>query len=855
MNNWIQNKKSTATFIKIIRPPVLLLFVLLLSQQLYGQASFNVVDVKVEGNKTARESLILSVAAISPGMQLTASTTQDAITRLYRLGFFDDIVILAEEVTGGLALTIKVSELPKLGVLKFESNKAIKTKNLVEKINLTENNYLSPNLIFEKKNEIIDLYGQKGYFFVKVDHELKFNEDSSRADLTYKIKEGSKVKVEKVVLTGNSSVPAKDIIGKMRNRKRGFLKSSDFDKEKFPEDKDKIIEFLHNKGYIDAYLKSDSMVIDTSRNRMTIYLDIHEGPRYYFGNTDFTGNEIIDGEVLSSALKYDTGKPFSSEDFDESLYEIYFLYQERGYLHIRVIDDKKTRDSLIDITFDIVEGLPSEVNLVKIVGNTKTKEKVIRREMKIRPGQVFHRSLLIRSIRDVMALNYFGNVTPDILDLPSGDVDVVVEVEEKPTAQISAGAGYSGRDKFVGTFGLGIPNFRGMGQYLAANVDIGSRTNSYKLSFTEPWAFSTPTLVGGDIYYTNRQWFSDYTEGRRGGSIRIGRRLRWPDNYFRLYLRYRLEDDWFYDFSDSYHINSSYLAKNRLDYTIIDSTAILDPITGDTIGYNEEEREIKGVQIRSIGEPLPGSLERFNEDWFSSSSFQVSIVRDSRDLPEFSTRGSILSYTYETTGGLLGGYWKYQTHLLSYSKFVPVFWKIALAGKITFGALTAPPGDTTILAFDRFSPGGTGFTGIVRGYDDGSLTPDSLITIPDTVYWYSQPPEGTGEDPTYDSVTVVPRSQSYIQVRGKYMLVGNFELQLPIAENQLYALAFFDMGNSWLYKSDIKLSDLYRGVGIGFRLVVPGIGTIGFDFGYALDDRRGQQKGWKPHFQIGTTFR
>jgi outer membrane protein insertion porin family len=429
-----------------------------------------------------------------------------------------------------------------------------------------------------------------------------------------------------------------------------------------------------------------------------------------------------------------------------------------------------------------------------------------------------------------MQLNYFSNVTPDITPLPSGDVDVVVEVEEKPTAQISAGAGYSATDKFVGTLGLGIPNFRGMGQNLSLNIDIGSQRNSYSISFTEPWAFSTPTLVGTNLYYTNRQWYSDYTEGRRGGSFRIGRRLRWPDDYFSIVARYQIEDDRFYDFSSNYSDAHSYMTRETYIY--------VDTI-GDTISHSNV----------FYGGPLPNSLTRFNENWFSSSSVQFTLTRDSRDLPEFSTRGSDISYSIEIVGGWLGGYWKYRKHVLTAAKFIPVLGKIALAGKLTLGAITAQ-NDLNILEFDRFSPGGTDYFGIVRGYESGSLTPDTIITTNNRKYYYS------GSDLSQPPDSVTTQTNTYkTTVRGKYLMVGNLELQIPISENQLYGILFFDAGNSWLNSSDIKINDLYKGVGLGFRLVVPGIGTIGFDFGYSLDERSDQKKGWKPHFQIGTTFR
>lgn len=811
-----------------------------------GAQSFNVVDIHVEGARTASSSLILSVAGISKGDELTAAVTQDAVRRIYGLGFFQDVKFIAEEVTGGIDVTIQLKELPKLRDLTYTGNSKIKTKDIKEDINISSNAFLAPNYIFEKEREIESLYGEKGYFMASVSHDLTYSDDSSQADLTFHIKEGDKIKVEEVILTGSERVPAEDIIGKMRNRKRGFLKSSNFDKEKYPEDKVKIIDYLHNEGYIDAYLISDSMTIDTTRNRMKIYLDIYEGPRYYFGTATFEGNEVLPEEALESVLKYDEGKVFNSEKFDESIYELYFIYQEKGYLHSRILDDRKTRDSLIDISYKIVEGLPSEVNLVKIMGNTKTKENVIRREMNLRPGQVFHRSLLMRSVRNIMQLNYFGNVVPDIVDLPSGDVDVTIEVEEKPTGQFSAGAGYSAQDKLVGTFGIGIPNFRGMGQQLNFTLEFGSKYNSYSLSFTEPWMFGTPTLIGGDVYLTNRRYYDDYTEGRRGGSLRIGRNLKWPDDYFSAYIRYRLEDDRFYDFSEDYRVGNS----------MADFSLAYDPSL-----YPDNGTEYDSwYQVADIHEPLPGSLERYNEEWFTSSALTFSIGRDSRDLPEFATKGSTFRYTITEAGGIMGGTWEYQKHEFEFAKFIPIWKDIALAGKLSVGGIRASD-DSKILEFERYSTGGTGYDGVVRGYDDGSLTPDSTITIIRNYYYhqidyYDLDTTDVLPDLSGTPDTTITETNTYTtRVRGKYQIVANLELQIPLIKDQLYFLGFLDAGNSWLHRSDIKLNEVYRGAGVGFRLKVPGVGTIGFDFGYPLDEREGQSKGWKPHFQIGTTFR
>ncbi|MBN1212190.1 MAG: outer membrane protein assembly factor BamA [candidate division Zixibacteria bacterium] len=810
------------------------LAVLSLTDAVNAQGNYTVVDLEVEGNRVATKSLIMGVSSIDKGSPLTPTDIQETIHRLYGLGIFSDVEIKAEEVLGGLKIYIIVRELPKLIGLNFEGNKKINNKDLKEKLGLGVGGYISPYLIFQKKQEIRQAYSEKGYFQAEVTHQLEYGPDSTEASLKYIIKENPKVKVEKVIMTGNQRVEANDLIKKMRNRKRGFLKSSDFAQEKYEEDLEKVITEYHKKGFIDAYLISDSMTIDTATNRMTIYLEVYEGPQYYFGTASFVNNEQLPEKVLNRALKYEEGEIFNQEKYEESLFELYTSYQEIGYLHTRILDEKQTRsDTVLDITYDITEGLPSHINLVKIVGNVKTKDKVIRREISALPGQVFNRSRLIRSVRDVMALNFFNNVEPVPIDLPNGDVDIEFKIEEKQTAQISAGAGYNSTDKLVGSFGMGIPNFRGNGQSLSFNTDFGSRRNSFSISFTEPWLFGRPTLLGVNIYTLNRRWYEDYTEARQGGSIRLGRRLRWPDNYFRVYASYRLERNRFHDYDEDFIQDESYKA---LYYSDANNNGILN-IYDDTID---------SVNYYA---PYPGSIISYNEEWNTASRLSFTITRDSRNLPQFATKGSVLSYTFENTGGFLGGFWHYQKHQLTVSKFIPLIWGMALAAKVEYGMVTSPSGDDRILVTDRFNPGGTAYDGIVRGYDDGVLTPDSLVVQSDTVFfkYYSEVDSTDKIDTLFDETTT--------RVRGKYMLVSNFELQIPIAKNQLYALLFFDAGNSWLHHEDIKpITDLYKGIGFGFRIMIPGMGTIGFDFGYPLDNYRDEDKGWKPHFQYGTTF-
>lgn len=812
--------------------------VVVVTGSLAAQQNPIVVEVEVVGNKVTTSSFILGVTSIAKGSPLTPTGVQETVRRLYKLGLFSDVRIDAAEVTGGLKVSIVVTELPKLAGLEFKGNKKIDSKEFREKLRLGVGGYISPYLIALKKQEIKDLYAAKGYFRADVAPDLAYNADSSEATLTYRIDEKSKVKVERVELSGAVRVPAKDLIGKMRNRKRGFLRSSDFALEKYEEDLTKIIEEYHKRGFIDAYMVSDSTHIDSAANTMAIYLNVYEGPLYYFGKTTFANTQVVAPDRLSHVLKHREGEIFDSEKYEKSLYEIYTAYQDIGHLHVRVLDQRATRsDSVIDISYEITEGLPSHINLVRIVGNNKTKDHVIRREITSLPGQVFNRALLIRSVRDVMALNFFSNVMPTPIDLPNGDVDVEFKVEEKQTGQISAGAGYNSQDKLVGSVGMGIPNLAGNGQNLSFNIDFGSRRSSFSLSFTEPWLFGRPTLLGTDLYLSNRRWYDDYTEGRQGGSIRLGRRLRWPDNYFRAYASYRLERNRFYDYDDTFEKANRYKSTYYAD-TFEPDNGVLN------VGQDS-------LITQALHGPYPGSVVFYDEKWQTASRLSFTIRRDSRDLPEFATRGSDFSYTFENTGGFLGGYWNYQKHLISAAHFIPLFWNWAIAARVQYGVVTSPDGDDRILVSDRFNPGGVAYDGVVRGYDDGTLTPDSLVTQSDTLFLYDTTVVGPGAIPD-DTLF----SSFRTRVRGKYMLVTNLELQIPILKQQLYGLAFFDAGNAWLRREDIKpLSNLYRGAGLGFRIAVPGIGTLGFDFAYPLDEISGQSKGWKPHFQIGTTFK
>jgi outer membrane protein insertion porin family len=749
-------------------------FAVILAGNLYGQ-NLTISSIKVEGNRVADKSLILSVSDLSVGSVLTSTATQDAIRHIYDLGLFSDVSIYGEiNENKNIDLIIHVDELPVVTKIEFDGNRKIKSKDLEEVDSLKPGQMLSPNQVLAAVNRIKAKYQDKGYYKVEVNSELdKLTEDSlaNAYALKFKIKEGPKIRIREIEFTGNEHFTDSKLRGQMGNKPKGFLRSGNFDPKKREEDKQKIVDFYHDHGFIDAAVLSDTVVVDEKDPRwMTVKIDVYEGPQYYFGQTTFYGNKVYGERALYAQLKYDSGKVYNPKKYEESLGNLYSLYQEEGYIHARIYDNISTVDSTINVEFEITEGVPARINKIEIVGNTKTKEKVIRREMASRPGQIFRRSVLERSVRNVMLLNYFSKAQPDFKVLPNGDVDLIMEMEEKPTGQFNAGAGYSGQDGLVGTVSLGMPNFRGNGQNVSLSVEFGARRNSVSLGFSEPWFFGTPTSFSANAYNLNRKWYEDFWEGSRGGSIRLGRRLTWPDDYFSIYGGYRIEDVRYYDFADT---------------------------------------------------SIYPDLQALNEDWLRTSAVSGTIIRDSRNLPMFPTKGGVYRATAEYAGGPLGGHYNFYKGTMQISRFLPVLWKFVLAAKVTVGVVDSPDGDAGVPFTERFTPGGTDPDGTIRGYEDGRVT---------------------------------PRNQYGQNIGGRAMLVYNLELQFPVVEQQIYTLLFADAGNSWLagYQiSPFNKNELYKSFGAGFRIVVPGVGVIGFDFGYGIN---AENPGWKPHFQVGTTF-
>ncbi|MFZ5434263.1 MAG: outer membrane protein assembly factor BamA, partial [Calditrichota bacterium] len=454
----------------------------------------------------------------------------------------------------------------------------------------------------------------------------------------------------------------------------------EYKREKLLEDERNLVEFYRSRGYRDAEVISDS--ISYSENQRWIYLTValSEGEPYHYGQFSWSGNKLFPVEQLSAKMRVAPGDLYNSQKFQQSLADVGTMYYERGYIYAGVDPNEKVKDgNIVDVDLVVTEGSEFKVNRIYIEGNTKTKEKVIRRELVIYPGETFDVSKLQRSIREVTILNYFGSVLPDVVPISDNELDLHLKVEEKSTDQANVSAGYSQRDKFIGSVGFQMNNLMGNGQQLSLDWNFGKIYRSFSISFTEPWFRNRRTLVGVSFFDTHRGGdYYGFDEDIIGGTLRVGQRLKWPDDYFRIDYIYRLDRTKYSNFSDAWRASNP----------------------------------------RNLQEDKPR---------ISSSLTQI-LSRDSRNDPEFPTLGSVNSLRTELTGGPLGGNDQFIKAELSSQWYVPIAGQLVMTSLTEAGALDGLTRRTRdIPYYDYFFMGGAGLSlgTALRGYEDTDVGPQS----------------------------------------------------------------------------------------------------------------------------------
>lgn len=719
-----------------------LLFAVSLSAQI-------IVDIEVEGNELTDKALITAVSGLSIGRDFDPQDTKEAIKKLYALGHFRDVEITTEPKGGGIKIKIVVDEYPRVASVEFIGNKKIKDKDLQEKCGISKGDVASNRLIFDGRTNILKAYRDKGQFLVEVEFKTEMTEEGMI--IRYFITEKANLRIKKIEIIGNDAFSDGAIKSKLSNKEKGwwFIRRGIFDEDKFTEDMDKIKQFYAERGYPNAEVKNVEF-IDLGDDWVRIEITIEEGKCLYFGAIAMEGDSVLTDEKLYDIVKFKQGDTYNIKKLNETTQAIYETYGDLGYLYLNVNVEEALIDSTVNVTFNIREGNPAKVHYIWVKGNTRTHEKVIRRELTIFPGDILRRNELIRSQRNVYNLGFFENLTLDTKVVnDSGDIDLTFNVVEKQVGQFNIGVSYSAETKLYGNVSVSIPNLRGLGELLYLKLDRGGKFANYELGYTKPWLFDTPLTVGIDLYSSEIEKTS-YKDRRTGGRIDISRSIP------------------------------------RLAYT-----------------YGYVSYELENILIKADSTASQSIIEAEGENLKSAVTF--GIRRDSRDNFLNPKEGSKNTARIEIAG--LGGDVKFQKYIFESQVYNHLSGNFATLVRGKLGIIGPEDSPT----YERFILGGVGAWGL-RGYPDLSI--------------------GVIEDGSL--------------IGGRYALIFTVETKIS-SEQNIYPIAFIDLGNTWAKLDDINLQDLKMGIGFGIRMEVPMMGLLGFDFAY------GDGK-WVPHFQVGTEF-
>ncbi len=648
------------------------------------QESLKVKDVSVEGLQTISKEVVLSKMRLRPGTQFIEGYLSQDIKRLYSTGFFSNVEIVPQKTTDGVNLMVKVEEKPAVEDVIIKGNRIISKKKLLEAFNIEKGEFLDERKIKDAIARIEELYFAKGHNNVDIDYTIQPTLPG-KADLYIHINEGRRQRVVKIKVVGNKAFKDGRIIKLLETKRASLIFNKGiFEEERIKNDMRRIEAFYMKNGYISA--KATYQVKDgRGPGDKEILIVIKEGPRYFVGDVSIEGAKILPKDKLEQLITIKTGEVFNPEKANQDSKEIQDAYFEDGYAYTKVypqtyVNDKK---HTVDVVFSIKESGPIYIREIKIEGNTKTKDKVIRREMRVYPGEKFNGKKLRRSMQRLMNLGYFEEVGFDLQDTNKADVkDLIVKVKEQQTGAFSIGVGYSTVDNVFAMIEIeqsnfdyrNFPSFTGGGQQLRLRVQSGSDSEEYMISFTEPWLNDKPIKFGFDLYKQAHDRETDtgyaYEEDRKGGRLRLGREL-----------------------SEYQRIDGS------LRYDQIEITDIVEGASNDLL-KEEGKNDIIGMGI----------------SWRN----------DHRNNYIVPTEGYYLSLSSDLAGGVFGGDKDFYRLYLDAGYYMPLAFKDGvLSLRLRTGIVNEYDDSEYVPIYERFFAGGAN---TIRGYRERKVGPIESVT-------------------------------------------------------------------------------------------------------------------------------
>ncbi|WP_103192577.1 BamA/OMP85 family outer membrane protein [Formosa algae] len=871
------NNLANLLSLKTYLPFIFILFFSLTSNLVSAQASANgkkytISDITVSGNSSFSEQTIVTYSGLRKGSQILipGEEISESIKKLWKSGLFSDIEIYIKDIEGDTAsLEIHLFDLPELTNLRITGVKKGKMDDIIEENNLNEGVKITENLITTTKNYLESKYRKDGYFNSKVIVRTYPIEDSiakPRVNMIVAIEKGEKVKVKDINFEGNTVLADKKLLASMKNTKKKMIlrawKRSKFIEDDYKTDLVSIIDTYKENGYRDARIISDSVYANDNKT-VSIDIKVEEGSKYTFGEINFLGNSVYTDEYLSAVLRVRKGDTYNGVLLEKGIADesrpdgndITNLYQNNGYLFSTINPVETNADgNVIDMEIRISEGKPVHFNEVTVVGNEKTNDHVIYREIRTRPGELYSKENVVRTVRELSQLGFFDaeQITPNFNN-PNpneGTIDMEYEVVETGSSQIELQGGYGGGG-FIGTLGLSFNNFSlknifnkeaykplpmGDGQQLSLRLQASQFYRTYSFSFSEPWMGGVkPVQFSTSLSYSNQFLYDSSTgeadKDRRfdiiGITVGLAKRLSIPDDFFTLsqsvsLQHYNLKNysTGLFTFSDGYSNSLAYTIGLTRNNTWNDPVF---PLGGSNFSVSAKlslpYSLVNGVDYADLAE------ERQEQEDIYNDTEESSVTR----TDAYERMGEIDQERFnwlEFYKIKFKGEW-----------YTNIIGKLVLKPTVEFGYLGAYNQDRGVIPFERFYLGGDGLGSYsldgreavaLRGYANQSI----------------QPVDSNGNT-TEDGASIY----------NKFSL----ELRYPItlkASAKIYALSFIEGGAAYNAFSDYNPFQLKRSAGVGLRVFMPAFGLLGIDFGYGFDPLPGEinANGWETHFIIGQQF-
>lgn len=673
-------------FIKFLQLPFL--FLVLFSStigQLHAQdeaPNLKIASIKIEGNKNVSSLVIFGHLLEKEGDLFSLRRIRMDIHNLFSMGDFKDVKVeaLPGDKSGGINLIFRVEERPVISKITFKGNKKWDAKKFLEEMKLAPKAAFNQAKLNDDQLAIKKLYLDEGYSNVLVEAQAETNDQDNTVDLVIQITEGFQIKIGEIHVTGAQAFSSNKVAGQMKENKQGDKYKPDL----LNDDMKAIEDFYHDEGYLKAVVLSHEEKMSDTKKKVDLSITVQEGAKYVLGDVHLSGNILLDDNDLLKSFGINKGDLIRKKDMDEGVRKMRTMYADKGYIYANIVPKTTYDDDLkkADINFEVTEGQQAFVQDIKIVGNYKTLDYVIRRELAISAGDKFEAARIKLSVQNLYNLGFFEEVNPDVEpgDSPGKEV-LVFRVKERKTGSISVGGGYSSVDGFIGNVKLEEANLFGKGQHVNLDVEFGASRTSFSVGFTEPWLFNTPTSLGLSLFDTTRIFTTAgvnpdgtnnfYTETQYGGSISLGRRL---SRYWSIYGTYSIQN------VNIYNVDSAYTTVGSPQYiAATDST---------------------------------------------TSSITPRIVYDSRDNYFDTTSGWKHQLSIEFAGGPLGFDNNFIKAIEDTSHFIPLPAGFVIGEHVRLGAgqgyWFAGKGYTDLPLYEKFYAGGTD---TIRGYNERSVGP------------------------------------------------------------------------------------------------------------------------------------